>query len=35
VTDRAEHARKTSDGPVDTGDQCNPHPDQHTDADLT
>jgi hypothetical protein len=35
VTDRAEHARNTSDGPVDTGDQCNPHPDQHTDADLT
>jgi hypothetical protein len=32
VTDHAKHGRETGDGPVDTGDQRNPHSDQHTDA---
>jgi hypothetical protein len=32
VTEHAKHACETGDGALDTGDQGNPHSDQHTEA---
>ena len=34
VTDHANHRREAGDGPVDTGDQRDPHSSQHTEAGL-